>query len=396
MQAIILAAGKSTRTEPLTIDTHKVLLKVANKTLIEHNLNQLEGLVDEVIIVVGFLKEQIIDFLGNEYKGMKITYVEQKKQLGTGDAIKCCEPHIKDKFILMMGDDLYSKKDITECLKHNYSVLAKKVQNPERFGVYVIDNESYIKDLVEKPKEFVGDLANCALYVLDKKIFEIDIKKSERGEYEITDAILALSKENKIKVIEVKDFWLSVGYAWHLLDANKYMLESMTESVIKGTVEKGATVKGHIFVDEGTIIKSGVYIEGPAMFGKNCNIGPNCYIRAATTVGDNCKVGNAVEVKNSIIMDNTNVGHLSYVGDSVVAQNCNFGAGTMTSNLRHDGKNMRTPIKGEMIDTARRKLGVIMGQGVHTGINTTIYPARKFWPNTSSLPGEIVKKDINQ
>ncbi len=394
MQAIILAAGKSTRTEPLTINIHKVMLKVANKTLIEHNLDQLQGIADEVIIVVGFLKEQIIDFLGNEYKGIKIKYVEQKKQLGTGDAVKCCEPLIKDKFILMNGDDLYHKKDIKECLKYDFSVLAKKVKNPERFGVYVVDEENYVKDLIEKPQDFVSDLASCGLYILDKSIFDIKLEKSSRGEYEITDAVLENSKKNKVKVIEVKEYWLSIGYAWHLLDANKVLLERLDKSDIEGEVEPNATIKGNVIVGEGTIIKNGVYIEGPAVFGQNCNIGPNCYIRAATTVGDNCKVGNGVEVKNSIIMDNTNVGHLSYVGDSVIGPKSNLGAGTNTANLRHDDSNMKTPIKGVMIDTGRRKLGTIMANGVHTGINTTIYPGRKFWPSTSTLPGEIVKKDV--
>ena len=394
MQAIILAAGSSTRTEPLTINTPKVLLKVANKTLLEHNMDQLKGIADEVILVVGFKKEQIIEYFGDSYEGMKIKYVEQKNQLGTGDAVKCCEPFIKDKFILMMGDDLYHKNDIEKCVKNQYAVLVQKVSNPERFGVFLTDDNMNVKDLIEKPKEFVSDLANCAMYVLDKKVFDIKLEKSERGEYEITDAILQLSKNNEVKCVEVKEYWLSVGYAWHLLDANKVILERMKKSVIKGVVEDGAIIKGNIFLDEGSIIKAGVYIEGPAMFGKNSVIGPNCYIRAATSIGDNCKVGNAVELKNTIVMDKTNVGHLSYMGDSVIGTNSNMGAGTITANLRHDNANVKTVVKGELIDSGRRKFGTIIADNVHTGIHTSIYPGRKMWPNTSTLPGEIVQKDI--
>ncbi len=394
MQAIILAAGKSTRTEPLTINVPKVLLKVANRSLLEHNLDQLVGLVDEVIIVVGFKKEMIIDYLGNEYGGIKIKYVEQKKQLGTYDAVKCCKGLLKDKFILMMGDDLYHEKDIKECLKHKYSVLVQKVKNPERFGVFVVDKDNYVNNLVEKPQEFISDLANCAMYVLDKNIFEFDIKKSARGEYEITDALLMLSKQDNVKCIEVKGYWLSVGYAWHLLDANKVILESMDKSTILGDVEKGAIIKGNVYVGQGTLIKKGAYIEGPAVFGEDCNIGPNCYIRGATTIGNNCKIGNAVEIKNSVIMDNTNVGHLSYLGDSVIGNNSNMGAGTITANLRHDNANVKTEIKDRMIDSERRKFGTIIAENVHTGIHTSIYPGRKFWPSTTTLPGQIVKKDV--
>ena len=88
------------------------------------------------------------------------------------------------------------------------------------------------------------------------------------------------------------------------------------------------------------------------------------------------------------------MGHLSYVGDSILGESVNFGAGTTTSNLRHDGKNHRSLVHGVLIDTGRRKFGTIVGDGVHTGINTTIYPGRKFWPGTSTLPGQIVISDV--
>src|SRR3989338_9231338 len=126
MQAVILAAGKSTRTYPLTLARPKPLLKVANKTLLEHNLDNLKGIVDEAIIVVGYRKNMIKKYIGNKYKNLKIRYVEQKRQLGTGHAVSLLEPYIKDRFILLMGDGIYSRKDIMECIKHQYSILTTK------------------------------------------------------------------------------------------------------------------------------------------------------------------------------------------------------------------------------------------------------------------------------
>ena len=116
--------------------------------------------------------------------------------------------------------------------------------------------------------------------------------------------------------------------------------------------------------------------------------------RGSTAIGDKCHVGQAVEIKNSILLPGTNVGHLSYLGDSILGEKVNFGAGTITSNLRHDGGAHRSPVAGLMIDTGRRKLGAIIGDGVHTGIHTSIYPGRKLWPKTVTLPGAIVAKDI--
>ena len=141
-------------------------------------------------------------------------------------------------------------------------------------------------------------------------------------------------------------------------------------------------------------MKSGTYFEGPVIIGNNCTVGPNCYIRGCTTIADNCKIGQGVEIKNSIIMENTNICHLSYVGDSVIGSDVNLGAGFITANLRHDGKNVQSKVKGKLFDTKLEKLGAIVGDGVKTGINTAVLPGRKIWPGTHTQISEVVKEDI--
>ena len=130
------------------------------------------------------------------------------------------------------------------------------------------------------------------------------------------------------------------------------------------------------------------------MIGRDCKIGPNCYIRGTTFIGDKCHVGQAVEIKNSILMDHVAAGHLSYIGDSIVCPKTNFGAGTIISNFRHDGRNHRSMINGELVDTCRRKFGSIIGDNVHTGIHSAIYPGRKIWPDVAMRPGTVVQKDL--
>ena len=192
----------------------------------------------------------------------------------------------------------------------------------------------------------------------------------------------------------VADRSFLIVFPWDLLRANELLVGGLTESRIEGEVHPNAVIEGRIHLGPGSRILPGVFIEGNVVIGANCKIGPNCYIRGSTSIGDKCHVGNAVEIKNSILLSNTNVGHLSYVGDSVIGEKVNFGAGTVTSNLRHDGKNHRTEVDGALVDTGRRKFGCIVGDGVHTGINTSIYPGRKLWPGTSTRPGEIVQRDV--
>ncbi len=129
MQAVIFCAGKSTRTYPLTLSKPKPLLKVANKMILEWNLEQLSGIVDEVFIVVGFEKEQIVSAFGDSFGDIKINYVEQKEQLGTGHALSLCKDNLGTKFLVMNGDDLYHRDDIEACLKCQVAVLVKEVDN---------------------------------------------------------------------------------------------------------------------------------------------------------------------------------------------------------------------------------------------------------------------------
>lgn len=195
-------------------------------------------------------------------------------------------------------------------------------------------------------------------------------------------------------IMPLDDDSMVITYPWDILTINEEIVEALNENRIEGTVRDGVYIDGFVEIGEGTVLLPGVYIEGNVMIGKNCKIGPNCYFRGNTVVGDNCHVGQAVEIKNSILMDNTGAGHLSYIGDSIIGANSNCGAGTITANFRHDGKNHRSAVDGKIIDTGRRKFGTIFGDDVHTGIHTSIYPGRKIWPHMSTLPGDVVKKDI--
>lgn len=396
MQAVILAAGKSTRTYPLTLSKPKPLLKVANETIIVHNLNQLKGLIDEAIIVVGYKSEDIKNFLGSEFSGIKIKYVLQKEVLGNAKALQLSESLVKGDFILMFGDDLYSRYDIKKMLKHQNSMLAAQVENPSNFGVLRIDGENFL-EVVEKPSAFISNLVNIGCFVFSKNFFEVleDIKISKRGEYELTDGYNLFAKRETIKVVPVEDYWLPTTYPWSLLKANNFLLGKIRKRSTRGVkMERGATVKGNALIGKGTIIKSGVYIEGPVVIGEKCVIGPNCYLRPGTCIGNNCHIGQAVEIKNSIIGDNSNVAHLSYIGDSILGEGVNFGAGTITANLRHDGKSIKSLVGDSLLDSEMKKLGVVAGDGVKTGIHTSFYPGVKIDPQMTTLPGDIIKRDL--
>ncbi|MBI5390451.1 NTP transferase domain-containing protein [Candidatus Woesearchaeota archaeon] len=392
MKAVMLAAGSSTRTAPLTVTRPKPLLCVAGKSILEHNLSQLQGLVDEVIIIVGYQKAMIGDSitalsLGN----MNVRCVEQQQPKGSGDALLAAKQMLNDRFLVLNGDDLYAKRDLQRLLKvQGAAMLVQEVEHAERFGV-VVEEHGKVKQLLEKPSSPTSKLINTGAYVLDRAVLSLALKKSPRGEYELVDFLQPLIKQQQLSAVHGKD-WHPIGYPWNLLIANEASLLNLKKS-IKGAVEPYAVLKGVVVIGKGTVIKSGSYIEGPVIIGEHCTIGPNCFIRASTSIGNYCKVGNACEVKNSIVMDHTSIGHLSYVGDSVLGEHVNLGAGTITANLRHDDATVKSMVKGELVDSYRRKLGAIIGDHAHTGIHTSIYPGRKIWPKQTTVPGEVVKED---
>jgi bifunctional UDP-N-acetylglucosamine pyrophosphorylase/glucosamine-1-phosphate N-acetyltransferase len=396
MKAVILVAGKGTRMEPLTSDCPKVMLQVANKPILEHILNSgIEAGIDGFVFITGYLEEQIKAYFGDGSKwGVTIEYVPQKEQLGTANAIGYARGHVHGAFLVLNGDMLIGKEDLKVLLSREEEavICVKEVENPSDFGVLETENNKVVR-IIEKPKNPPTNLANAGIYFFRESIFDF-IERTEpsvRKEFEITDSLQMLIDSGAVVGYNLlKDSWIDIGYPWDLLKANEYLLKNLKGSC-EGIVEPNATIKGKVVIGKGTLVRNGSYIEGPVVIGENCDIGPNCFIRPSTAIGNHVRVGNAVEIKNTIIMEDTHVGHLSYVGDSVIGRRCNFGAGTKVANLRHDGKNIKVMVKGRILDSGRRKLGVIMGDDIHTGINTSINIGVIMEKGRYTYPGEVVK-----
>jgi len=394
MKCVILAAGEGKRMHPLTYTRPKVMLPIANKPILELNLlNAIKAGLKHFIFVVGYKSEMVRNYFQNGKKwGIKIEYVNQGNALGTSHAIGMVEKFV-DNFIVLSGDTIFGTQDIKKIANKKNSMGLIKVENPKEYGVVELDNEK-VKKIYEKMELPVSNVINAGIYHFDRQIFDFikKTKKSLRGEYEITDSINMMISKIDFKSVFLKK-WRDVVYPWHLLDANEEILKKSIKKN-EGIVEKNTVVNGNVLIGKNTHLMSGAYIEGPVLIGGNCKIGPNCYIRPFTSIGDNCHIGNACEIKNSIIMNNSNVPHQSYVGDSVIGENCNLGSGTKVANLRLDKKNISAIINGKKIDTKRRKLGVIMGDNIQTGINSTMDVGTILGHNVFIGPGGNAKGNI--
>ena len=405
MKGVILTAGEGTRMRPLTLSRPKTMVPVGGKPILQYNIEALkEAGITDITLIVGYQEQVIKDYFKDGKKfGVKVSYITQSKRLGTAHAIGMLSGSMQGAFIILNGDIIVESKLIKD-LTQKYEINDAKtiltlieVDDPTTFGVVEINGDK-ITNLVEKPApgEAPSNLINAGIYLFDEDIFQaIDkTQKSTRGEYEITDSIkLQINNDQPVLGLLSLDKWVDIGRPWELLNVNEHYLQDMEEE-IQGEVEEGVTIHGPVSIGAKSIIRSGSYIMGPVHIGEGCDIGPNSFLRKHTTLGNNVRIGNAVEIKNSIIMDDTNVNHLSYVGDSIIGAKCNIAAGTNIANLRFDDKNIKLTVKDQRIDSGRRKLGVIFADGVKTGINTSFNPGVKVGLNSRIGAGAIISKDI--
>ncbi len=227
MQCVILAAGKGTRLRPLTDNIPKPLVKVNDKTLLDHIVEALPSAVKELIMVVGYRGDMIKDYCGSVFHGRPVTYVEQVEINGPAKALWLAKDLIKGRFLFMFADDIHGKADLARAVSYSRSILATTSDNPERFGVIVRNPDGTIADMVEKPVSPSSNLVSTGPMVLDKNIFDFPPEAPIKDEYFMPEIIMRYKEKYPIAVVE-EQLWLAIGYPEDIERAEK-KLHSLAE-----------------------------------------------------------------------------------------------------------------------------------------------------------------------
>jgi NDP-sugar pyrophosphorylase family protein len=211
MDAVILAAGFGTRLRPHTLHTPKPLLPVKGKPILDWALGAFPLAVDRLLVVVHYLADQFDSYLREQRHIPQWRTVRQDEPRGTGDALRACRPHLQsDRFLVLNGDDLYGARDLAALARCSAGLLVQPVDEPRRFGIAFLKPDGTLDHLKEKPDLDGRQLANTGAYLFPRTVFDIDLKRSERGEYEITDYVSALAVRQPVSVIQAS-FWLPIG-----------------------------------------------------------------------------------------------------------------------------------------------------------------------------------------
>lgn len=184
-----------------------------------------------------------------------------------------------------------------------------------------------------------------------------------------------------------KDYLEKFEYPWDALKGIKDMIVELQKSLNK---EEYIEISPQVFVHKEAIVFPSAYLGAPCIIGKGTEVRHGAFVRGSALVGENCVVGNSVELKNVILFDNVQVPHYNYVGDSILGYKAHMGAGSITSNVKSDKKNVI--IHGEEeIETGIKKIGALVGNNVEVGCNSVLNPGTVIGPNSNVYPLSCVR-----
>ncbi|KND49216.1 MAG: bifunctional UDP-N-acetylglucosamine pyrophosphorylase / Glucosamine-1-phosphate N-acetyltransferase [Parcubacteria bacterium C7867-008] len=214
MQVIILAAGRGTRMGTLTDEVPKPMLKVHGKTLLEHKFDILPADCEEIILIVGYKAEVIRNAYGDSYKGIPIRYIVQETLDGTGGAVWLARPFIKDRFAVLMGDDIYGTDDLANTLAAaDWALLVERTENMAEGGIMVVDENNHVLGIEEGDHRGKAGVMNTNLFVLDTRVFEFPPvpKTAGSSEYGLPQTVVEASKKFGIPVHAIDSAsWIQV------------------------------------------------------------------------------------------------------------------------------------------------------------------------------------------
>lgn len=312
MKGLILSGGKGTRMRPITHTAAKQLLPVANKPILFYAVEALieAGIKSIGIIISPETGDEVRQCVGNgERWGIEIEYILQDQPLGLAHAVKTARPYLKDDtFVMYLGDNLIKDgvAPLVERFKINKpdaQILLKEVPNPTSFGVAELNSEGRILCLEEKPAKPKSNLALVGVYLFTAKIHQAidEIKPSRRGELEITDAIQRMITKNEhVDSHVLTSWWLDTGKKDDMLEANRVVLDEMTDVSMLGKLDEQSRLSGRVHVGKGSILTN-CTVRGPAVIGNDCVL-ENSYVGPFTSIGDGARVSHA-EIEHSILRE---------------------------------------------------------------------------------------------
>lgn len=404
MQAVVLAAGASSRFWPLSAERHKSLFRIRGQSLIGTTIERLrEAGVDEVIVVQGPDRD-----IEAELDRSSVRYVVQEEPEGMAHALRQAEELLEDRFLVCnpyranidtLSRRLVRKQDETSC---EAVLLTRTTDSPEDYGIIGHDGDR-VTGVVEKPAagEAPSDQRIVGLYLFTPEVFD-HIAAVEDHEYALEDALDRMGKEGLVRYIQTEKDTSSIKYPWDLFDVADDLLRGQDQDIAPSAeVHDDAIIEGHVVIDEGATVYENAVIRGPAYIGEDAVVGTNSIVRASSSIEADVVVGANCEVRGSLIQPRTHL-HQTYCGDSILGRDVRVGAGTVFTNRnarKGNGKRRRirvsAPKKDEGSPKELARIGGMVGDGTDIATQCNIMPGVMIGPDAFIGPSATVFDDVD-
>jgi len=367
--AIILAAGESRRTRPLTNRRPKPLIPLLGQPLLAHILDELAGLVTQATLVVGYMAEAIEAHFGPSYRGIDLRYVRQREVNGTAGAMLAAGP-ADGPFFLLYGDNLVARADLLGVCDEPFKLAGLRVDDPRAFGVLQIVG-GQVTGIWEKPQDPPpGALANPGIYHFGPEAMPLaaQIQPSPRGELELTDLIGMLAAERHVGHHVCAGHWVPVGTPWEALSAAQFLLARRAGLRAQidpaARVEPGAALAGAVSVGPGAVVEAGARVVGPAVIGAGCQVRSGALIeRSALEPG--AVVGEGARLADSVLGAGARLGAGAAAASSWLDDGAQLAPGAVLPARELSELRPSAATAGLLSPAALRTRGAVLGQGAH-------------------------------
>ncbi|WNY26828.1 NDP-sugar synthase [Methanolapillus ohkumae] len=379
MKACIMCGGTGTRLRPLTFRRPKPSIPILNKPSVLHLIEHLsnEGFND-IILTLGYMGNEIEEELGDgSMYGVHIDYVYEKDKLGTAGSVKNAQDLIGDEPFMVLGGDHVMTLNLREMYRFHQqndaliTIGLLSIDDPREFGIADMAIDNRILRFLEKPKpgEIFSNLASTGIYVCSPEIFQ-EIPKNQKYDFAKDLFPKILSKNERINGILVRGRWTDVGSASAYRSAQKWMLDSMSETILEGDFASSGKIAGPIRVGTHVSIGKDSSVVGPVIIGENTKIGERVLIGPYSVIGSNCIIGNDVKILASYVFDGTKIGNKTTLSGAIVDSDAKIGENCSLEN------------------------GTIIGPDAKIKDGATIHSGVKLWPEVTIQKDTHVTEDV--
>ena len=333
MRAIILVGGEGTRLRPLTLGLPKAVVPVVNRPMMFYILDwlKLHG-VKEAVLSACYKPDKLKKTIGNNYRGIKVSYTYEAEPLGTGGAVKRSEKFIKGTTVVMNGDvltdlDLSGMLRFHRLRKSRMTLALTPVENPSAYGVVETKKDGAIIRFLEKPSldEVSGKEINinAGVYLVEPGV--LGMLEPDRVCSLEREIFPRLTGAGFYGYIEKNIYWMDLGTAEKYMQTNKDLLSGVFKAAVplKSCLSKGVRLAKTVNLGYNTSIGNGTKIGEFTVLGKNCKIGKNCVIERSiiwdgALIGDNCFLADCILANDSKIGHNTTLTGGAVLGPKTV------------------------------------------------------------------------------